>query len=123
MSDFKEKSPTVEQSGNNLKNDDIDLDYECTLNDHDNRSNGSANSDVNSETQEQIYFGPLSKEDAERLQREANEETTNSEDLRLFLQVRKWSFVTMFELTLITLAKNLFDEFFPFLKLFFDSYF
>ncbi|KAM7534804.1 hypothetical protein Aperf_G00000109263 [Anoplocephala perfoliata] len=30
--------------------------------------------------------GPLSKEEAERLQREANEETTNSEDLRLFLQ-------------------------------------
>ncbi|VDN27844.1 unnamed protein product, partial [Dibothriocephalus latus] len=31
-------------------------------------------------------FGPLSKEEAEQLQLEANEETTRSEDLRLFLQ-------------------------------------
>lgn len=31
-------------------------------------------------------YGPLSKEDAEQLQLEANEETTKSEDLRLFLQ-------------------------------------
>lgn len=36
---------------------------------------------------EKLTVGPLSKEDSERLQREANEETTNSEDLRLFLQV------------------------------------
>uniref|UniRef100_A0A0X3PLW1 Monocarboxylate transporter 12 n=1 Tax=Schistocephalus solidus TaxID=70667 RepID=A0A0X3PLW1_SCHSO len=31
-------------------------------------------------------FGPMSKEEAEQLQLEANEETTRSEDLRLFLQ-------------------------------------
>ncbi|VDO03507.1 unnamed protein product [Rodentolepis nana] len=38
--------------------------------------------------EEPLPVGPLSQEDSERLQREANEETTNSEDLRLFLQVK-----------------------------------
>uniref|UniRef100_A0A5K3EX04 Monocarboxylate transporter 14 n=1 Tax=Mesocestoides corti TaxID=53468 RepID=A0A5K3EX04_MESCO len=35
---------------------------------------------------QQTVYGPLSKEETEQLQLEANEETTKSEDLRLFLQ-------------------------------------
>ncbi|VDM18638.1 unnamed protein product [Hydatigera taeniaeformis] len=45
-----------------------------------------AHSDAENGSQGKIMFGPLSKEESERLQREANEETTKSEDLRLFLQ-------------------------------------
>lgn len=51
---------------------------------------------------EQISFGPLSKEEAERLQREANEETTNSEDLRLFLEV------TLLKQKLLSFRDNVF---------------
>ncbi|KAL5969018.1 Monocarboxylate transporter 12 [Taenia solium] len=66
-------------------------------NDNTNVSNGTfaagcgeedsaAHSDAENRSQGKIIFGPLSKEESERLQREANEETTKSEDLRLFLQ-------------------------------------
>lgn len=48
----------------------------------DQRLDGSSSSSSASK-----IFGPLSKEEAEQLQLEANEETTCSEDLRLFLQV------------------------------------
>lgn len=46
-----------------------------------------AHSDAENGSQGKTVYGPLSKEESERLQREANEETTKSEDLRLFLQV------------------------------------
>ncbi|KAM3173961.1 hypothetical protein ACTXT7_011510, partial [Hymenolepis weldensis] len=49
---------------------------------NDNQTNEQVNT-----SGEKLAVGPLSKEDSERLQCEANEETTNSEDLRLFLQV------------------------------------
>lgn len=42
---------------------------------------------------EKLPASPLSKEESERLQREANEETTNSEDLRMFLKVINLNYV------------------------------
>ena len=90
MPGSQEKVPYVESDvANKLKNNTKDADCTCAFNDQDDdKGDVASNSDVDSASQEQIFFGPLSKEEAEQLQREANEETTNSEDLRLFLQVR-----------------------------------